>query len=148
MKHLSITDRLGMAEARAARMEARIAQQDKLIEAQARQIDAIAAALRGAPVHSAVAIPPPLYKRRMSDIAAAFAMAHDLSVLELKSATSVRHIAWPRQDAMLAMSEDGFSLKQIGRFFKRDHTTVLHGIRAAKARGNVSILSVDQGAEV
>jgi len=137
VKHLSITDRLGMAEARAARLEARISQQDKLIEAQARQIDAIAAALRGAPVHSAVAIPPPLYKRRMADIVAAVALANDVTVAELKSDDRTRQISWPRQDAMLAMSEDGFSLKQIGLFFKRDHTTVLHGIRAAKARGNV-----------
>jgi hypothetical protein len=134
MRHLSPAERLGMAEARAARLESRMLQQDKLIEELRRQIDAITAALRGMPAHNEPKLPVPLYRRRMADIAAAVALANDLTVTELKSADRTARIAWPRQEAMLAMQEEGFSLPQIGRFFKRDHTTVLHGVRAAKLR--------------
>lgn len=137
MKHLSITDRLGMAEARAARLESLIAQQGKLIEAQARQINAILSAMRGT-VPQGASLPVPTYRRRMTDIAAAVALANDLTATELKSDAREIRISHPRQDAMRAMHEEGFSLPVIGRFFKRDHTTVLHGVRAAKARGNFS----------
>lgn len=139
MKHLSLAERLSMAEARAARMESRLTLQAQLIEAQSRQIDALAAALRGAPAHSEPKIPPPLYKRRMAEIAAAVAFANDLTLAELKSDGRTQKISWPRQDAMLAMQEAQFSLSQIGRFFKRDHTTVLHGVRAAKLRRQQAI---------
>lgn len=41
----------------------------------------------------------------------------------------------PRQAAMAAVREaTGYSLPQIGRIFKRDHTTVLYAIRAHAAR--------------
>lgn len=41
----------------------------------------------------------------------------------------------PRQAAMAAVREaTGYSFPQIGRIFKRDHTTVLYGIRAHEAR--------------
>lgn len=39
-----------------------------------------------------------------------------------------------RQDIWFALREDGMSLSEIGRMFKRDHTTILHGIKAAKER--------------
>ena len=44
-------------------------------------------------------------------------------------------IAHARQEAMrLAHATDAYTLVQIGRFFGRDHSTVLHGIKAATDR--------------
>lgn len=123
-----------MSEARAARIESRVLQQDRLIAAQARQIETILSAMR-AEIPKCVSLPVPTYRRRMTDIAAAVALANDLTVSELKSDARDARICHPRQDAMRAMREEGFSLPVIGRFFKRDHTTVLHGVRASKARG-------------
>lgn len=46
-----------------------------------------------------------------------------------------REKAWPRQSAMaLAVRLTDKSLPHIGRIFKRDHTTILSGMRAAEAR--------------
>lgn len=47
-----------------------------------------------------------------------------------------RYLAWPRQVAMLVCAElaPQASLPQIGRAFNRDHTTIMHGIKAARAR--------------
>jgi chromosomal replication initiation ATPase DnaA len=47
-----------------------------------------------------------------------------------------RHLAYPRQLAMLACAEraNHVSLPQIGKAFNRDHTTILHGVSAARAR--------------
>jgi chromosomal replication initiator protein len=44
-------------------------------------------------------------------------------------------VAHARQEAMRRAYATGkFSLPQIGKFFGRDHTTVLHGIRRATER--------------
>lgn len=139
MRHLSIPERLGMAEARAVRMESRIAQQDKIIALQRAQIDAIVAFLKGMPTTSDARLPQPAYKRRMAEIAAEVAIANDLTVAELKSEDRTFRITHPRQDAMLQMHKAGFSLPMIGRFFSRDHTTVLYGCRAAKARATEGV---------
>lgn len=46
-----------------------------------------------------------------------------------------RWLAWPRQDLMLALRERGLSYPKIGRLLgDRDHTTIMHGVRKAKAR--------------
>lgn len=44
------------------------------------------------------------------------------------------HIAHPRQEVMRRLRELGYSYPRIGRILARDHTTVLHGVRAARAR--------------
>ncbi|MBN9534827.1 MAG: hypothetical protein J0H10_15895 [Alphaproteobacteria bacterium] len=54
---------------------------------------------------------------------------------DLVGRSSVRNIAWPRQVAMmLAREMTAMSLPMIGRRFNRDHTTVLHAIRAVGMR--------------
>jgi len=54
---------------------------------------------------------------------------------ELLSARRDRRLAWPRQEAMaLAAARDRLSTTLIGRCFGRDHTTVLHAIRAVADR--------------
>ena len=74
-------------------------------------------------------------KRTMREIAEDVAQAHRLTLDELKTPTHARRIAWPRQEAMAAMHATGrYSYPQIGRFFGMDHTSVIHGVRAHKAR--------------
>ena len=76
------------------------------------------------------------HRRSMREIAADVAARHGLTLDELKSPQRARRIAWPRQEAMKEIYDTGrFSLPQIGGFFGgRDHTTVLHAIRAHAKR--------------
>jgi hypothetical protein len=54
---------------------------------------------------------------------------------EFISSCRARDVAHPRQIAMLLSRElTKHSLPRIGALFERDHTTVLHGISAAKRR--------------
>jgi chromosomal replication initiation ATPase DnaA len=73
-------------------------------------------------------------RRRMFHLAARIAAHYGLTVDDFRSPIRRRPIAWPRQEFMLAAHEAGFSMPQIGRFLGRDHTTILHGIRAARKR--------------
>jgi chromosomal replication initiator protein len=45
-----------------------------------------------------------------------------------------RDFAWPRQFAMWQARQHGLPYVTIGRFFRRDHTTVIHACRAVEAR--------------
>lgn len=47
-------------------------------------------------------------------------------------------MGWVRQGLMLILSEAGFTLSAIGRFMRRDHTTVSHGLSSARALRNTS----------
>ena len=75
-------------------------------------------------------------KGDMAIIIAEFAKANGLTVAQLKSPLRTRKYAWPRQVLMVKLwRETGRSLSSIGRALGgRDHTTVIHGIRAATAR--------------
>lgn len=54
---------------------------------------------------------------------------------DLVGRSCARSIAWPRQVAMmLAREMTAMSLPMIGRRFNRDHTSVLHAVRAVHAR--------------
>lgn len=59
------------------------------------------------------------------------AVAYGLDLRMLLSERRARHLARPRQVAMWLCARllPGLSLPQIGRAFRRDHTTVLHAIR-------------------
>lgn len=49
------------------------------------------------------------------------------------SAERTRRVAYPRNAAFLILRErTGASLTPIGKFFKRDHTTVMHGLQVAR----------------
>ena len=74
-------------------------------------------------------------KRTMRGMAEVVARENGLTVCDLISPDRAHRIAHPRQDLMLMCNEAGYSLPQIGRFLGgRDHTTILHGCRAAKLR--------------
>jgi chromosomal replication initiation ATPase DnaA len=60
---------------------------------------------------------------------------YDISVMEIMGKRRHKSIAWARQSAMWRIRmATSLSLPQIGRMFDRDHTTVLHAIRAHEAR--------------
>ena len=54
-----------------------------------------------------------------------------VSMVEIMSNRRIAHVAQARQLFMwMAHREHGYSLPVIGSFLDRDHTTVLHGVRA------------------
>lgn len=61
---------------------------------------------------------------------------HDITEGDICGDGRQRRIAWPRQEAMfVARQATGHSLPKIGWVFgDRDHTTVMHGIRAVEKR--------------
>ncbi len=80
----------------------------------------------------------PEHPRRISmrEIAALVAERHGLSVEELRGPGRSRRLAHPRQEAFaLIRKHTAVSLPQIGGYSGgRDHTTVLHGVRAHERR--------------
>lgn len=74
------------------------------------------------------------FNRVLMDVA-----AHaDVLAIAIVSDSRARHIAHPRQELMWRLHRLGYSTLEIGRLLKRDHSTVVHGIRAHKARMIVS----------
>ena len=71
----------------------------------------------------------------MRDIACRVAERHGLTVDDLRGSDRTKRVAWPRQEAMAAIRETGrYSLPRIGKFFNRDHTTVIHAVRRVAER--------------
>ena len=68
-------------------------------------------------------------------IVAEVAAKNDIGFHTLLSSNRTHKVAHARQEAMLRLRrETDLSLPQIGRIFKRDHSTVIHGIRRASQR--------------
>ena len=69
-------------------------------------------------------------------LAQRIAAIRGVSLADLRSPSRQRAVAWPRQELMWALRcTAGWSLPRIGRYLGgRDHTTVLHGIRAHAKR--------------
>lgn len=74
---------------------------------------------------------PPLHK-----IIAEVAKKYALTYVDLISRRRTRKLVWPRQEAMWrCLKETTASYPEIGRAIGgRDHTTVIHGVRAHEAR--------------
>ena len=73
--------------------------------------------------------------RSLEEIIELAARAYALSLEELRSPSRRRHIVRPRQIAMyLCRNYTEASLKEIGRLFKRDHSTVMHAIETVEKR--------------
>lgn len=71
----------------------------------------------------------------MRSIVADVARKYGLTVEALRGPSRIRSVSWPRQEAMWRMiNTKRYSLPQVGRFFNRDHTTVLHGWRQVEKR--------------
>ena len=73
----------------------------------------------------------PLSMRR---IALDVALKHAVTIEELMGPKRHQRQALPRQEAMFKMRQAGFSFPDIAHFFGRDHTTVMHGVRAHEER--------------
>jgi hypothetical protein len=79
---------------------------------------------------------PPEGAPRIGRVIAAAAEIFDVSIAAILGARKTAHVVWPRQAAMyVARLCTGKTLAEIGsRFGGRDHTTVLHALRAVPAR--------------
>lgn len=66
------------------------------------------------------------------------AKATGVAVPDLKGICRKKRFVEARHIAFFIASQQGFSTPQIGRFFCRDHSTVLHGISACRDRMNAS----------
>lgn len=84
------------------------------------------------------------------DLLAAFAKAAGVSVSALRSDRRLVWLVHRRQHAMafLNANRPDLSLPEIGHLFEKDHTTVLHALRAAKARGYKPEIVDPQAGEV
>lgn len=124
MKPQTLFDRVAFMEAKLARLEKLVQHQDAVLRAAGLTIDEACLAAVESP-----------RLRKMREICNDVCITHDVTLDELKGRSMVRAVAWPRQDAMRLLAAAGYSQQEIGRYLgRRDHTTVLHGIRASEAR--------------
>lgn len=71
----------------------------------------------------------------MTQIIGEVADKHGITEFQLKKRRRERPVVIARQEAMYRCAEETkFSLAAIGRFFGFDHTTVMHAIKAHRAR--------------
>ena len=60
---------------------------------------------------------------------------YGVSVAEIKGPSRKQMVVEVRQEVMARLRAQGYSLTRIGQMLGRDHTTVLHGARMARAGG-------------
>ena len=71
----------------------------------------------------------------LADAARMAAQEFGVTIADIMGKRRFRKSVHARQEAMrLANAANDYSLSQIGKFFDRDPTTVLHGIKAATER--------------
>lgn len=73
-------------------------------------------------------------RQSMREIVAAVAQANGLTVADLMGRSREGPIAWPRQRAYMLCAAQGVPIGRIARYFDRDHSTILQGIRQAQRR--------------
>ena len=89
-------------------------------------------------------IPPPIKRMTMRAIAIQVAAKHGLTVDEMRSDRRSRAVVVARHEAWWRSREETLnSLPQIGRYFNRDHSTIMHGIamHAERLAAELSTLS-------
>lgn len=70
----------------------------------------------------------------MAEIVAQVAIAHGVFVGEVRGPSRDRRLVAARHEAMVQVYQTGkFSMPQVGSFFNRHHTSVLHAIRRHEA---------------
>lgn len=78
---------------------------------------------------------PKLGEPTIAQIAAEVADKHRISLFDIRSHRRSQPLVRARQEAMYrCRMETSKSYPQIGRFFKRDHTTVIHAVEAHQQR--------------
>lgn len=71
----------------------------------------------------------------MREIASEVAERHGVKVDEMRGPSRKRYFVHPRQEAFaLIRANTSLSYPNIGRYFNRDHTTVIHGEKAHNDR--------------
>lgn len=73
-------------------------------------------------------------KPSMLEINAGVATKHGIEPDEMRGSNRLRAFAHPRQEAFSVARKYGYSFPQIGRFYDRDHTTVLYGVQEHEKR--------------
>jgi len=73
-----------------------------------------------------------IYPYRLKPLLAPILKKHQMPYLEAVSESRKTKYKLVRFEMYHALREAGFSLPQIGAFFGRDHTTILHGLRRWK----------------
>ena len=68
------------------------------------------------------------------DTVATVAGKFGVAVADIMGRKRTPKVSRARQVAMAGMHHAGFSLCEIGRFFERDHGTVMHAIKTVKAK--------------
>ena len=121
-----VFDRMLDLEKRVSRLEDIIVRQDAIIRAQAKAL--------GVAQDTPARIEPGSLS--LVQIASSVARDNGLTLDELRSKSRENAISHPRQHAFALMTEAGFSASRIARFFGVDHTTVCHGVKAARRRAN------------
>jgi len=66
---------------------------------------------------------------RIRDLVEPVLQRHQLTWKDISGRSRRRPIVMARQECMWVMRSAGMSYPLIGRFLRRDHTTVLHGVR-------------------
>lgn len=107
----------------------------------------------GLPVGARIRLAADIARRRMearktvsllSQLPAAVAAAFDLSLAEVISGRRLQHIVFARHVGFaLAVRMTRASLPAIGRAFKRDHTTVMHGRDRLAATVNAALAEIE-----
>lgn len=77
---------------------------------------------------------PMIMVESVKGLVRAAAISSGLTEADILGPSRQRFVCTARQWVMFEAQAAGFTLPQIGRVLKRDHTTVLHGIRAERKR--------------
>lgn len=75
---------------------------------------------------------PGVSVRRQISVNEAVAIAWGIAVYDLIGYPAKRAFATPRAACYRILREQGYSLEKIGYLTKRDHSTVLHGVRRSE----------------
>lgn len=76
----------------------------------------------------------PLYSKAWP-IIQAVATEHDVDIDDLLSHRRFRNLVVARRAAFAALVDAGYSLSATGRLMRRDHTTVMYGMRKVRESG-------------
>lgn len=70
----------------------------------------------------------------MRDRAEQIALQHGITIEDLLGGDRTARVSTPRQRLMSELHADGHSYAKIGNFLSRDHSTIVHGVRAWRAQ--------------
>ena len=85
-----------------------------------------------------VLLPPPTGGELVKQIVRTVAVEFGVTPLDIIGTSKLKRIVWPRYIAIHLARKllTRWSLNQLGRQFRRNHATILHGLRTIQARLN------------